>query len=101
MAKLTAKQQAFIAAYSGNGTEAARLAGYAGSDQVLGQVASENLKKPEIQKAIAARQSKASASLIASREERQTFWTSLMRDTELGLYDRVRASELLGKSQAD
>lgn len=51
MAKLTAKQKAFIAFYieSWNATEAARLAGYKGNYATLRSIASENLTKPNIQ----------------------------------------------------
>jgi hypothetical protein len=51
-AKLTLKQELFVEAYlgaaKGNATEAARLAGYKGSDQTLAQVGAENLRKPHI-----------------------------------------------------
>ena len=51
---LTTKQQKFVAAYlrSGNGVEAAREAGYKGNANVLAVVSSENLRKPNIQKAL-------------------------------------------------
>lgn len=39
--------------------------------------------------------------LCAGREERQAFWSALMRDGKSDPKVRVRASELLGKSQAD
>ena len=39
--------------------------------------------------------------MIASREERQTFWTAILRDPETELRDRLRASELLGRSEGD
>lgn len=47
---LTFKQKSFIRYYleTKNGTEAARLAGYAGNNATLGQVAYENLRKPEV-----------------------------------------------------
>lgn len=37
---------------------------------------------------------------VADRKERQEFWTDLMK-TAPNMNDRLRASELLGKSQAD
>lgn len=50
--KLTAKQKAFADAYVGpaklNGTEAARIAKYKGSDGTLRVVAHENLTKPNV-----------------------------------------------------
>jgi len=49
---LTLKEQRFALAYvletAGNGTQAARLAGYKGDDNVLAGVAYENLRKPKI-----------------------------------------------------
>lgn len=108
---LTAKQQRFVDAYSGNATEAARLAGYAGSAEVLGQVGAENLKKPQIAAAIAKRESKVTKKLIATREQRQEFWSRVMLGPTDGepktlddlceMKDRLKASELLGKSEAD
>lgn len=60
MRSLTQKQQAFINAYigeaNGNGTQAARLAGYKGSDDTLRSVARENLTKPHIAAEIERRQ---------------------------------------------
>jgi hypothetical protein len=58
-AALSYKQQQFVNAYlgaaNGNATEAARLAGYKGSDNVLGVTGHENLRKPKIRAAIDAR----------------------------------------------
>lgn len=99
--KLTARQRKFIDFYDGNGTEAARLAGYKGSDDVLGKTAFDLLRNPKIKAAIEARTTAESAPLIASREKRQQFWTKVMEDIGSEMRDRLRASELLGKSQAD
>lgn len=105
MAELREKQRKFVDAYmgeaAGNATEAARLAGYKGNDVTLGQVGAENLKKPQILAAIEEIQN--DSPLIASREERQQFWTSVMRGIEpdAAMGDRLKASELLGKSGAD
>jgi phage terminase small subunit len=101
--KLTEKQRRFVDAYmgeaKGNGTEAARVAGYRGSDSTLGAVAHENLKKPKIAAAI---QERVDADpMIATREDRQRFWTDTMKDTGEDMKHRLKASELLGKSQAD
>ncbi len=107
--KLTPKQQAFVDAYDGNGTAAARAAGYSGSDATLAQVASENLRKPEVLAAIQARSQVSSqvrrdiakATHIASRAERQAFWTQVMIDGSQKMSDRLKAAELLGRSEAD
>lgn len=49
---LSLKMRTFCLAYvgeaNGNGTEAARIAGYKGDDATLSQIAYENLRKPEI-----------------------------------------------------
>lgn len=98
---LTEKQRKFVEAFTGNATDAARKAGYKGSDGVLAQVGSENLRKPEIAAALKERSQKATAALIANRQARQEFWTKSMNDVGADLRDRLRASELLGKSEAD
>ena len=52
--KLTPKQALFVSEYlkTGNGTEAARRAGYKGNDVTLCQVGKENLRKPLVAAAI-------------------------------------------------
>lgn len=56
MGRLTDKQEAFIRAYIGparfNGTNAAEMAGYSGDRSTLATIASENLTKPKIRKAV-------------------------------------------------
>jgi phage terminase small subunit len=99
--RFTPKQLKFVELYSGNGTEAARLAGYKGSDNTLAQAARDLLRNPQIKKAIEERQAKKLNPLIASREQRQEFWTAVMRDEEQTMKNRLKASELLGKSEAD
>ncbi len=39
--------------------------------------------------------------LIATREQRQEFWTAVMTDIEQDMRSRLRASELLAKSEGD
>ena len=80
--------------------DTARKAGYKGSVSVLNDVARTNLQKPAIQRIIKERESKANGKHIASREERQQFWTNLMRKAKRD-GDKLKASELLGRSQAD
>lgn len=99
--KLTAKELKFIEVYSGNATEAARLAGYSGSDNVLSQVGSDNLRKPRIAQAIAKRETRELKPLVANRIQRQEFWSSIMNDSGEEMGYRLKASELLGKSEGD
>jgi phage terminase small subunit len=117
--KLTTKQQRFVDFYDGNGTKAAKLAGYKGSDKQLRVIAAENMAKPNIAEAIRKREEKRNNPVIMEREERQALWTRIARGEELQevvlgtgknkqiveippkMQDRLRASELLGKSECD
>jgi len=96
---MTAKQRAFVDAYAGNATEAAIKAGY--SKRSAYSIGQENLKKPEIAQAIRERESRRIKPSIATREKRQQFWTRIMDDDSVEWKDRLKASELLGKSEGD
>lgn len=96
---LNAKQRAFVAAYSGNATEAARAAGY--SEKTARVQGSQLLTNPDIVAAIREREAKRDNKRVATREDRQAFWTETMRDQGAELNARLKASELLGKSEAD
>ena len=96
---LTAKQQRFVSAYNGNATEAMIAAGY--SKKSAASNVDKILKNTEIQAAIQNREKERNSAAIATREERQAFWTAIMRDDEVDLRDRLRATELLGKSEGD
>jgi len=90
-------QQKFIAAYNGNATEAARIAGYKNPRRSGRRL----LTKVDIVQAIQQRNTKQVAPLIATRAQRQEFWTKTMMDTNQEIKDRLKASELLGRSEAD
>lgn len=101
--QLTEKQRRFVECYmgkcAGNGTAAARAAGYKGNTVTLAAVATENLRKPLIQQAIQARIAKAPE--VATREELQAFWSAVLRGNpklQATILERLRASELLGKT---
>lgn len=107
---LTPKQQAFVDAYAGNGVEAARAAGYQGDEATLATSASRLLRHAEVSAAIARRnvvveqarqEAVVQAGRIATRVERQAFWTKVMLDSGEEMSARLKASELLGKSEAD
>lgn len=107
---LTPKQQAFVDAYTGNGVEAARAAGYTGDAKVLAVTASRLLADAKVTDAIARRnalvtqvraEAAAVAGRIATRAERQAFWTQVMTSASERTTDRLKAAELLGKSEAD
>lgn len=99
MQKLTLKQQRFINFYEGNATEAAIKAGY--SKKTAFSIGVENLSKPLIADAISKRNSQQDAPTIATRKQRQEFWTNVMNDRSELMINRLRAAELLGKSEAD
>ena len=97
--KITFKQRRFVEAYicsaNGNATEAARISGYK-HPNTQGPRLFVNVS---IRKAI--RERVESDPLIANRIERQRFWTELIRNPEINTNYRLRASEILGKSQLD
>lgn len=100
---LTPRQRKFAEMYAGNGTQAAREAGYHGDDNTLAQTARELLRNPQVAKVVRDREAKEIRPHVATRHERQEFWTKVMQglDGEADLRDRLKASELLGKSEAD
>lgn len=96
--KLTVKQRRFVELYNGNATEAAIGAGY--SPKTAYSQGQRLLKHVEVGKVITNREDKRVSGHIASREERQKFWTDKMHAAEKEA-DQLRASELLGRSEGD
>lgn len=97
--KLTLKQRLFVEAYlgvsKGNGTDAARKAGYKGNDNTLHTVAQENLRKPAIAAAI---QEKLNAkATIMGADEVLELLTSTARGDFYEKREQLKALELLGK----
>lgn len=97
--KLTARQRAFVEAYAGNATAAALAAGY--SEKTARSQGQRLLTKNDIKDAIKARETQRLAPTIATRQERQQFWTSVLRNEDEAMKDRLKAAELLGKSEGD
>ena len=117
--KLTAKQRRFVQEYliDLNATQAAIRAGY--SRKTAGVIGVENLKKPYIREAIDERLKQIDEEKTADAKEIREFWTRVMRGEEkdtvlrydneghqveteidVSMKDRIRASELMGKSFA-
>lgn len=94
--KLTHKQKLFVQFYQGNATEAAIKAGY--SEKTAREIGRQNLTKLDILNAIQERSKQTIGDAIACREDLQRFWTARMRDESLEMKDRLKSSELLGKS---
>lgn len=101
------RRRTFVEQYllSGNATKAAIAAGY--SKRTAYSQGNRLLKNAEVKLAIRALQRTETAAVIAARveiatrAERQAFWTKTQNDPTVPLAIRLRASELLGKSQAD
>lgn len=98
---MTDKQELFILEYQQdhNATQAAIRAGY--SPKTAYSQGQRLLKDPEVKTAIEADLTARKSELIATREQRQQLWTEIMYDTGQSTRDRLRASELLGKSCGD
>lgn len=97
---LTERQRRFCEAYSSNGgnaLDAARQAGYKRPDPQ----GAENLGKPSIRSAIERLRLATTNAAIMTREQRQAFWSLVARSKDEDMKDRLKASELLGKSQGD
>jgi phage terminase small subunit len=114
LAKCTDKERRFVEAYADNGTAAARDAGYEGNANTLGVIAHKIMQKPKILAALYLRETANTLKRIATREERQAFWTSVMYGEPYttsfrgatvikhpNLKERLKASELLGRSNSD
>ena len=98
---MTSKQQVFVMEYMNdfNATRAAQAAGY--SQRTAYPIGQRLLKNVEISQAINSAMTERKNQLIATREQRQEFWTAVMTDTEQDMRSRLRASELLAKSEGD
>ena len=120
MTKLTEKQRRFADYFveTGNGTEAAKKAGYKGKN--LNRIAAENLSKLDIKNYIDEKLEEMSSKRIASANEVMELLTSAARGEleeevvvvegegdgcstartikkQIGAKDRIKAAELLGK----
>ena len=59
------------------------------------------MRNAEVAQAIQAREAERRAERIASRTSRQVFWTEVMNDADAPMLARLRASELLARSEGD
>ena len=83
-----------------NAVEAARLAGY--SEKYAQKYSHKILARDDVQKYLKFVNEVGipnSKDHVATISEIQAFWTSIMNDTSAEIKDRLRASELLGKSR--
>lgn len=97
---LSVKQRRFVEAYDGNATAAAIAAGYSAKTARL--QGHKNITKDNILEAIQSRENKRLESTILTREERQAFWSDIIRnEDEKNIMAKLKASELLAKSEGD
>ena len=92
---LTPKQRIFVAGWTGDVRETSKATGL--SVNTCYSMA----KKKHVLKAINARIRNKVNLATASRVKRQRFWSDAMNDDSLSMKDRLKASELLGRSEAD
>ena len=98
-AQLTLKQMRFVKEYAhlGNGSEAARRAGYKNGPRV-GQIAVENLQKPAIKSALKRELAQMDVQITSGRVQRRLDEISHASQEAGQFGPAVRAEELLGKS---
>lgn len=122
--QLSKQERLFVEAYDGDLVYAGRMAGIGGPgspDSYIKQRAQKLLERPLIIEAIQDRSKYLldTKNAIATREERQALWTAIMKNQDphrkeevdsngvpipegnIPLPIRLKASELLGKSEAD
>jgi len=102
--KFTPKQQRVVDLFDGDYINTAKNAKVT---HVYVRRLCTDVKYKHIQEAIQKRNSKKSSEIgrkIATREERQAFWTNVLygkEESDTKMSDRLKASELLGRSEAD
>ena len=79
--------------------QAMRDAGYA--ESTIDKNSNDTWGLIGVQEQIEQAKDKIKAESIATRAERQAFWTTIYKDTNTDIAARLRASELLGRSEAD
>ena len=96
--KLTPKQQRYVDCYCGNIRESAEKAG------VSYTYAKELHSKTyylHVMVALKNRIDTTPNTQIMNRQQRQEFWSKIANDTNVDMNDRLKASELLARSEAD
>lgn len=99
MAKLTERQKRFADEYLkiGNASEASKRAGY--SRKYAGTNADKLLKNTNVAEYIESRNRELNRNNIAEMQEVKEFWTDTMRNGQLEMRDRLKASESLARTE--
>jgi phage terminase small subunit len=96
---LSKRQMAFVELYNGNLEQTAIKAGYSVKAAKIAGI--RNMKNDTVRYLIQQRQTKELKPQVFSRIERQIYWSDIMRDTEQDMKNRLKASELLARSEGD
>ena len=96
---LSEKQKKFCDYYiqSGNATESFLKAGYK-NYKSSGVEANKTLKNPNVQQYITEKNKLLENERIADMKEVKEFWTETMRNESIEYKDRIKVSELIGKT---
>ena len=100
MANIAAKQKMFADEYikHGNATQAYKNAGYKAEGNAAEAAASRMLRSVKVRDYIRQRNKELDKATIADMVEIKEFWTNLVRAEEVDLKDRLKASELIAKT---
>lgn len=99
---LNQRQFRFVEEYlanGGNATEAAKAAGFKGTPRALQVTGARTLKNRAVAKLIADRRKQLAKKGNTRIERIRDFWAQVMDNPRGKLADRLKASELLGKSE--
>lgn len=100
MANITAKQKMFADEYikTGNAKQSYINAGYSARGNSAEANASRLLRNDKVLAYIKRRNQEIDKDTIADMTEVKEFWTNLLRDKETDTKDRLKASELIAKT---
>jgi phage terminase small subunit len=100
MANITAKQKMFADEYikTGNAKQSYINAGYSARGNAAEANASRLLRNDKVLAYIKRRNQEIDKDTIADMTEVKEFWTNLLRDKETDTKDRLKASELIAKT---
>ena len=96
--QLTPKQRKYVDCFDGNVKRSAEMAGIS---HVYARELHAKICYLHVQTALARLNDTEGCKDIATRQERQQFWTKNMRDESLSISERRKFSELMGKSELD
>lgn len=94
---LSEAQRRFVDLYDGNATATAKLVGY----REPGASGAQLMKNPAVLAALENRSRREVRVGVLNRIERQQFWSETILNENVPMQHRLKASELLGRSEGD